>query len=304
MSESEFNVLVTGGAGFIGNRLTQRLLDEGQNVVVIDNGCIGKNRIRHERVHYVNGDVCDIHKLDGLKTFGEVNIIFHLAALSRIQPSFEEPTDTFRANTVGTEAVCEYARRNGKIPIVYSGSSSKWHDPYQSPYATYKYLGEEICRMYCKTYGMNIEIARFYNVYGPGEILDGDWAAVIGIWRNQIQKEKPITIVGDGLQKRDFTHVDHIVDGLMRIGDVAADPDVLTDNPAVKTDAWELGTGVNYSILDVAKMFQEYSGCEIVHIPDQKGNYRETLRERDDALARLGWEPKDCLRDYIRSLYI
>lgn len=300
-SESGFNVLVTGGAGFIGNRLAHRLLSEGQSVVVLDDGSIGKNRIRHENVHYVNDDVCNLGKIPEIERFGPIDIIFHLAALSRIQPSFSDPSETFRVNTIGTERVCEYARTHGKIPIVYSGSSSKWHDPYQSPYAAYKYLGEEVCRMYRKTYGMNVEIARFYNVYGPGEILEGDWAAVIGIWRNQIANGKPITIVGDGLQKRDFTHVDHIIDGLLRIGDIAADPDMLTGDPV---DAWELGTGVNYSILEVAKMFQEHSGCEIVHLPDQRGNYRETLRERNDALTRLGWEPTDCLRDYIRSLYI
>lgn len=306
MSKSEFNVLITGGAGFIGNRLAQRLLDEGHSVVILDDYSIGTNHICHKRAHYIEADVSQgLEGLDGpegLDKYGPFDLIFHLAALSRIQPSFDDPGRTFMVNTVGTERVCEYARQHGKIPIVYSGSSSKWHDPYQSPYATYKYLGEEVCKMYRKTYDMNIEIARFYNVYGPGEIMDGDWAAVIGIWRKQIKDGKPITVVGDGLQKRDFTHVDHIVDGLLCIGDYAVDSGMVTEDQG--PDAWELGTGVNYSILEVAQMFQEHTQCEIVHLPDQKGNYRVTLRERDDALTKLGWEPSDCLRDYIRSLYI
>ena len=124
-----------------------------------------------------------IGKIEHIEKYSKLNInfdlVYHLAALSRIQPSFNNPDETFKVNTIGTQKVLEWARyKNAKV--VYAGSSSKWHDPYQSPYAVCKHIGEEVCKMYKKTYGMNIEIARFYNVYGPGEIIDGNWAAVIG----------------------------------------------------------------------------------------------------------------------------
>ena len=146
--------------------------------------------------------------------------------------------------------------------------------------------------MYRRTYGLDLEIARFYNVYGPHEIVDGDWAAVIGIWRNQVSNGEPITIVGDGEQRRDFTHVDDIVDGLWRIG----------MKNLKHEDAWELGTGINYSINDVYQMFRERFGADFTTLPDQPGNYRQTLRENDDSLDKLGWKPSDKLKDYIFSL--
>jgi UDP-glucose 4-epimerase len=153
-------------------------------------------------------------------------------------------------------------------------------------------MGEEVCKMYKLTYGMNIEIARFYNVYGPNEVVDGDWAAVIGIWRRQIRDGEKITIVGDGEQRRDFTHVDDICDALWRIG-------IKNEK---HEDAWELGTGINYSINEVYQIFKEKFGVESINIPDQPGNYRKTLRENDDSLERLGWSPSDLLKDYILSL--
>ena len=172
--------------------------------------------------------------------------------MSRIQPSFKNPTHTFNVNTGGTQKILEFARKTN-TKVIYAGSSSKHHDPYQSPYATCKYLGEEICKMYKRTYNMDIEICRFYNVYGPHEVIEGDWAAVIGIWRRQVRDNQPITIVGDGEQRRDFTHVHDIVDALLELQTVKTSLDIL--------DAWELGTGMNYSINQVADMFVKYSGC-------------------------------------------
>ena len=221
----------------------------------------------------------------------DFNLIFHLAALSRIQPSFNNPTETFRVNTIGTQDVCEFARLSG-AKVIYAGSSSRWHNPYQSPYAACKHMGEEACKMYKKTYGMDIEIVRFYNVYGPGEIVDGDWAAVVGKWRRQVKNGEPITIVGDGEQRRDFTHIDDIIEGLWKIGvkDIKHE------------DAWELGTGMNYSINEVYNWFKERFEVESITIPDQSGNYRETIRENDDSLKKLNWKPTDQLKNYILKL--
>lgn len=279
--------MVTGGAGFIGTNLIKRLLREGHNITSLDNYDSGLRQNEQTGVTYIDGDINNIGNLE----LTNIDLCYHLAALSRIQPSFTNPVETFRVNTKGTEAVVEWARINN-VKVVYAGSSSRWHNPYRSPYAMYKHLGEEVCKMYRTIYGTDIEIARFYNVYGPYEIVDGDWAAVIGIWRRQVRDGLPITIVGDGEQRRDFTHVDDIVDGLVRIG----------MSNEKHEDAWELGTGTNYSINQVYNMFKERFDVECKYVPDQPGNYRKTLRENDDSLTRLGWVPKDRLRDYIINL--
>ena len=139
---------------------------------------------------------------------------------------------------------------------------------------------------------MDIEIVRFYNVYGPHEIIDGDWAAVIGIWRKQVRDGEKITIVGDGSQKRDFTHVQDIINGIILVG----------NNNEKHEDAWELGTGTNYSINEVYELFKNKFGVDCINLPEQSGNYRETLRENNDMIDRLGWTPKDRLKEYIQSL--
>ena len=279
-------ILVTGGVGFIGTALIKKLLNEGYNVHSLDNYEVGLKENEVDGCNYHVGDIENIHLMD--KDF---DLIFHLAALSRIQPSFNNPTETFRVNTIGTQDVCEFARLSG-AKVIYAGSSSRWHNPYQSPYAACKHMGEEACKMYKKTYGMDIEIVRFYNVYGPGEIVDGDWAAVVGKWRRQVKKGEPITIVGDGEQRRDFTYIDDIIDGLWKIGvkDIKHE------------DAWELGTGMNYSINEVYNWFKERFEVESITIPDQSGNYRETIRENDDSLKKLNWKPTDQLKNYILKL--
>ena len=147
--------------------------------------------------------------------------------------------------------------------------------------------------MYKRTYGLDVEICRFYNVYGPNETIEGDWAAVVGIWRRQVRDGEKITIIGDGEQRRDFTHVDDIVDALYKIA----------MSNEKHEDAWELGTGVNYSINEMFQMFkQRFPHLESVYLSDQNGNYRKTLRENNDAVNRLNWNPTDKLLTYIMSL--
>jgi len=280
-------VMVTGGAGFIGTNLIKRLLSEGHEVHSLDNYDSGKIENEHEGCNYI---VEDIEALEYIK--GEsFDLCFHLAALSRIQPSFEDPTETFRVNTKGSQIVSEWAKHNN-VKVVYAGSSSKHHDPSQSPYAMFKYLGEEVFKLYKKTYNVDVEICRFYNVYGPDEVVEGDWAAVVGIFRRQVRDGETITIVGDGEQRRDFTHVVDIVDALYKVGVSNEKHD----------DAWELGTGINYSVNELYEMFKEKYGSESTYIPEQKGNYRVTLRKNNDMVERLGWKPQDRLKDYINSL--
>jgi UDP-glucose 4-epimerase len=280
-------ILVTGGNGFVGSNLIKRLVSEGHSVVSLDDLSTGLKEYEVEGCNYYYGDIEHLlyWKGDGF------DLCYHLAALSRIQPSFNDPMETFRVNTGGTQMVAEWAKQNN-VKVVYAGSSSKWGDFSLSPYATSKKLGEDVLKMYRKVYGCNFEIARFYNVYGPNELVDGTWAALIGIWRSQIKNGLPLTIVSDGEQRRDFTHIIDIVDGLIKIG----------FGNETHDDAWELGTGRNYSINEVYQMFKEKFGVDKTHIPDQMGNYRTSQRVNNDTIERLGWNPEDRLKNYILSL--
>ena len=279
--------LVTGGAGFIGTNLIQRLILEGYQVFSLDNYSTGSRDNEISSVTYVKGD---IESIDQFNT-QNFDYCFHLAAQSRVQPSFEYPEESLRVNVQGTLKVMEWAKKNN-VKVLYAGSSSKHHDPSDSPYAMTKFLGEEICKLYRKTYDIDVEIARFYNVYGPHEPLDEKFGNVIGIWRVKANKGLSVPIVGDGEQRRDFTHVADIVDGIIRIS-----------NSKVKhDDAWEIGAGINYSINELYAMFNQKYGIDSVKIPDQKGNYRETLRINDDLIKLLNWQPKDRLKEYIENL--
>jgi len=279
-------ILVTGGCGFIGYALTKQLLQKGYEVDVIDNLSIGKEAKNVEELgaKFINGDVRAMNNIPD-KAY---KYIFHLAALSRIQPSFKNPSWTFSVNVDGTKKVVEYALKNGS-KLIYSGSSSKHHNPELSPYAMTKHIGEEWIKLYKKVYDLNAEIVRFYNVYGPGELVDSHMAALIGAWRHMINKGLPILIHGDGEQRRDFTHIDDIVDGLIKIA----------ESDEKHEDAWELGTGNNYSLNEVASMF---GNIHREYVDDVKGNYRETLRINNDAIDRLGWKAEDRLEQYIKSL--
>jgi UDP-glucose 4-epimerase len=153
-------------------------------------------------------------------------------------------------------------------------------------------MGEEICKMYKEVYNLNVEIARFYNVYGPNEIVGGEWSALIGKWRKQVEDNEPITIVGDGEQRRDFTHVDDIVNGIYK----------LAMSNEKHNNGWEFGSGFDYSINEISDIFVNKFNCEKIFIPNQKGNYRKSLRKNDDAINRLGWVTKDRLKKYIQNL--
>ena len=279
-------ILVTGGAGFIGSNLIKKIIENGHDVSSLDNYSTGKIENEVPGANYINDDIENILEL---KT--KFDLCFHLAAQSRVQPSFDNPDESIRVNVNGTAKVMEWARINN-VKVIYAGSSSKHHDPSDSPYAMTKFLGEEVCKLYKKSFNVNVEIARFYNVYGPTQQLDEKFGNVIGIWQVKVKKNQPLPIVGDGNQKRDFIHVHDIVDGLLKIS-----------NSDIKhNDAWEIGTGVNYSINELYKMFNKKYGINSVNIPDQKGNYRETLRVNDDLINLLNWQPKDRLREYIKNL--
>ena len=281
-------ILVTGGAGFIGTNLIKRLIADGHEVRSIDNYSVGTKENHVDGCEYFN---TKIFHLGDLRIQKDLDVCFHLAALSRIQPSFDFPQFYYESNLDLTDKMLRHARWNG-YKFIYAGSSSRWHDPHISPYATYKFMSEQICMMYNKCFDVDTRIARFYNVYGPHEITEGDQAALIGKWRGMITKGEPLTIVGDGNQVRDFTHVDDIVDGLVKI--------MHTDS---KLREFELGAYMPVTINKVFDMFKDrYPDITHVNVPDQNGNYPVSVCDNHDARTEIDWTPNRKLEDYIANL--
>ena len=280
-------ILVTGGNGFIGSNLIKRLLDEGHEVVSLDDLSTGKKEYELEGCNYVYGDIESLlyWKGDGF------DLCYHLAALSRIQPSFDDPMETFRVNSTGSQIVAEWAKQSN-VKVVYAGSASRWTDSTASPYSSTKKIGEDIFKMYKKSYGCDFEIARFYNVYGPNELVDETMGSVIGIWRYKVANNMALPINGSGFQERDFIHVTDLVDGLYKIG--------MSDKK--HDDAWELGSGITYSINELFSIFKEKFNSDKWPSPLPNGDVMESELHNYDTFNELGWKPQDRLREYILSL--
>lgn len=276
------NILVTGGAGFIGTNLIKELIQNGYNVTSIDNYSTGLDTNHQEGCNYIKGDITEI---EDYSQFGKFDMIYHLAALARIQPSFDAPITTFKTNVDGTLLLAEYCSKNN-IPLFYAGSSSHWSGKFQNPYTYTKEIGEEIIQLYQKHYGLKASIARFYNVYGPHHLKEGAYCTVIGKWETAFENSQPLTIYGDGTKRRDFTHVDDIVSALVLI---------------YKKQEWghifELGRGINYSIQDIADMYPS----DVVYEDNKPGEALVTLCTDTLAKEILDWEPNINIEDYIED---
>jgi UDP-glucose 4-epimerase len=274
-------IIVTGGAGFIGTNLVKRLMVEGHDVVSLDNYSTGKRANEQDGCEYIIGDIND-----NSLSLESYDVIFHIAALARIQPSLKDPSTCIEANVNGTLNILNLARVHN-IPVIYAGSSSVHHGLYGSPYAWSKHAGEQLCELFSTAFGLNTTICRFYNVYGPHQLEEGDYSTVLGIYERQYRNNQPLTITADGEQRRDFTHVNDIVDGLYKcIGRKS------------KAEIFELGSGKNYSINEVAELFK----TETKYIPARKGEYPFTLCDYSHAHKELGWKPKENLEIYIKQL--
>ena len=270
--------LVTGGAGFVGSNLIKRLLEGYDNrIISLDNYTTGNVENQHKGCKYIHGDIRDY------KALGNFDIIFHMAALPRIGPSFKNPKEVSDINVGGTQNILDLARKY-EIPVVYAGSSSFWGGVYKNPYTFSKWQGEELCKLYERIYDLPVTICRFYNVYGDFMPTEGEYRTVIPIFLEQYRSGEPITITGDGEQRRDFTHVDDIVDAMMKV---------------VQLNKWgntyELGRGKNHSINEVAEIF----GGERVYIDEIPGETRNTLCKSELARKKLKWEPKINLKEWI-----
>ena len=285
-------VLVTGGVGFVGSNLIEKLHQQEHEVISVDNYSTGKKENEHSFCEYHNVDLQE-HPLEYVK-MEKPDIIYHLAAKARILPSIQNPLHTMKNNVNSMIHVLDYARSKN-VPVVYAGSSSVVGDIYSNPYTLSKFYGEELCKMYSEVYDTPISICRFYNVYGKYQLTEGAYCTLIGIFERLYNNNQPLTITGDGEQRRDFTHVDDIVDGLIRCGkglNSSGDRLVITGK------TFELGRGKNYSINEIADTFGDYPR---EYIDERPGEMRNTLNTDTMAKDMLGWNPKGDVIDYVKN---
>ena len=273
-------ILVTGGAGFIGSHLCARLVKDGHRLISLDNYFTGSRENHVPGVEYREGHTKDV----AYHVPENPGCIYHLGEYSRVERSLTEPALVWDLNAQGTQGVLEFWRtRGGKL--IYAGSSTKFADGGLgrdgSPYAWTKAANTELVRNYAEWYRLSYAITYFYNVYGPGERA-GDYGTVIEIFRNLHAEGKPLTLTAPGTQRRIFTHVDDIVEGLILVGE--------------KGDGDEFGLGAeeDFSIQEVAERF----GGPIHMLPERAGNRMTAKLDATKAYA-LGWRAKRSLTDYI-----
>ena len=271
--------LVTGGCGFIGSHIVDRLITLGHEVRVIDDLSASEN----ERFYYNDQATYwkkDIFKDNCNDMFCGVDYVFHLAARSRIQPTIGSPGSCFEVNVVGTQRVLEWSRINTVKKVVYSGTSSLYGHQNQipfkpdmpadclNPYSMSKWMGEKICKLYGQLYDLPSIVLRYFNVYGPREPIKGHYAPVIGLFKRQLSQGEHMTIVGDGLQRRDFTYIDDVVDA-----------NICAMNAPIQHGIYNVGTGKNYSMWDLVKMIDPSPAIPVTFIPKRPAEVQETLAD-------------------------
>ena len=283
-------IIVTGGAGFVGTNLIKRLLEDEHEVVSLDNYSTGFKENEQEGCKYYNLDLAEegAPLEDYLYNLPEeYEVIYHMAALARIQPSIVKPHITLKNNFMSTLNILDYAKRHNS-QVIYAGSSTRHHGIFNSPYAWSKLAGEHLCELYSNLYDLNTSICRFYNVYGKYHIDSGDYATVLAIFERQYLNNESLTITNKGEQRRDFTHVDDIVDALVSC--IGKD---------FRAEDFELGRGVNYSINEIVDCFGEDYPRE--YLPERPGEYDMTLADSSKAKELLDWNPTHNIKDYIKQ---
>ena len=292
--------LVTGGAGFIGSHIVDSLLAKGHEVVVIDN----ESSEVHD--HFYFNEKATYHKLDiadyqaTRSVYDGVDYVFHCAAESRIQPSILNPLLAIRTNTLGTGTVLQCSREAGVKKIMYSSTSSGYGlvneppleetmpDDCLNPYSVSKVSGEKLCKMYNDLFGVKTVIFRYFNVYGHREPLKGPYAPVVGLFLRQYRAGQPLTIVPDGTQRRDFTHVEDVVQANLLAMEVDHEH---------YGEVFNVGTGTNHSVLELAAMISDNT----VEVEARIGEAYITLANNQKIRDVLGWAPTKHIGDYVKE---
>tara|TARA_Y100001970_G_scaffold181539_1_gene220915 strand:+ start:149 stop:1048 length:900 start_codon:yes stop_codon:yes gene_type:complete len=292
--------VVTGGAGFIGSNLVDSLIEKNNEVHIIDNFLSGKIQNCHSNAIIHELDIADEKNLNAIRNiFVGANTIFHCAAVARVQPSIQNPIHYEKNNTIGVVNSLKAAVESKVKRFIYSASSSAYgpteklpsieSDPVNpiSPYAAQKYYGEVVCKMFSEVYGLETVSLRYFNVYGEKQNLGGAYATVVGIFLDQLQHDKPLTINGDGKQRRDFTYVGDVVNANILAS---------TSKKVGRGEVINIGSGTNISINEVANMIGD------------KFKFKKALKEPFANLASiekakklLDWEPKMNLNSWIAS---
>ena len=292
--------LVTGGAGFIGSNLVDSLIELGHEVIVIDN----EYSDVHEHFYY--NDKAKNYKLDirdyenTRPLYTDVDYVFHFAAEARIQPAIQNPIEAVSINSVGTCTVLQCAREAGVKRVMYSSTSSGYGlandipnvetqpDDCLNPYSVSKVNGEKLCSMYTKLFGLPTIIFRYFNVYGERQPLKGQYAPVIGIFLRQRGDGEPLTIVGDGEQRRDFTHVSDVVQANIKAAITEVSEECFGE-------VYNVGCGKNYSVNEIANMISDNT----INIPPRIGESRVTLANNKKLRKTFGWEPTVDLFEWV-----
>ena len=306
------NVIVTGGCGFIGSHIVDELIDSNYSVTVIDNLSADCNEefYFNDEASYLHIDIKDYEAIAPF--FKDVDYVFHLAAESRIQPTLEKPQEACLTNFVGTCNVLEASRQHSVKRVMYSGTSSAYgranrsllsaligspsaalredmHRDCLNPYSVSKTAAEDLCKMYYTLWNLETVIFRYFNVYGERQPTKGQYAPVVGLFLKQEKANEPLTLVGDGLQRRDFTHVKDVV----KANTLA----MKSENYGILGQTFNVGTGVNHSVLEIAQLI----GDNFTNLPPRLGESRETLADITKISRELGYEPSVKLEDWIKE---
>jgi UDP-glucose 4-epimerase len=280
--------LITGGAGFVGKNLIELLLHKEKcNIISLDNYYSGskRNHIKNNRVKYISGSTIKINSIFKKKKFDKV---FHFGEFSRIVQSFKNVNDCYNFNINGTFQVIKFCLKNN-TPLIYSGSSSIFgndmRDQNLSPYAWTKAKNIELIKNYSKWFGLKYVITYFYNVYGLGQIDKGPMKTVVGYFERLYKNNKPLTIVGNGKYKRDFTHVSDIANGCYLA------------SKKVNNSEYMLGTGISTSILKLAKYFNH----KTIFIKKRKGERFGNVANTKMGFKKINYKPKIILKNYIED---
>jgi UDP-glucose 4-epimerase len=276
-------VLVTGGAGFIGSHLCEKLSQNGEEVTSLDNYSTGSKCNHVNNVEYIVGSTKNISKLVKFNP----DIVYHLGEYSRVEQSFNDIEKVWEFNKSGIFAVLQFCRKT-KAKLVYAGSSTKFGDGgigrSQSPYAWSKASNTELVENYGNWYGVKYAIVYFYNVYGGREISTGKYATLIAIFKECYKNNRPVTVVSPGTQLRNFTHVNDIILGLILVGNRG------------NGDNFGIGCSKSFSVLEIARMFDK----EIKMLPERRGN-RMSAQVVCDKTKKLGWSESYSIQQHIRD---